>query len=45
MINFADSLGVEPFVLLGVWDKNLDVRPEQDWKQLKGRAVMEGDNV
>jgi len=41
MINFAESLGIEPFVLLGAWDKNLDVRPEQDWKQLKGRAVVE----
>ena len=40
MINFAESLSVEPFVLLGAWDKNLDVRSEQDWKQLKGRAVV-----
>ncbi len=41
MITFAESLGIEPFVLLGAWDKNLDVRPEQDWKELKGRAVSE----
>ena len=41
MINFAESLGIEPFVLLGAWDKNLDVRPEMDWKELKGRAVVE----
>ena len=41
MINFAESLGVEPFVLKGTWNKNLDVRPEQDWKELKGRAVVE----
>jgi UDPglucose 6-dehydrogenase len=41
MINFAESLGVEPSVLKGTWNKNLDVRPEQDWKQLKGRAVVE----
>jgi len=33
-------LDIEPFVLLGAWDKNLDVRPEQDWKELKGRAVV-----
>ena len=41
MINFAESLGIEPSVLKGTWNKNLDVRPEQDWKQLKGRAVVE----
>ena len=41
MINFAESMGVEPDVLRGVWEKNLDVRPEEDWKELKGRAVVE----
>ena len=41
MINFAESLEIEPFVLLGAWDKNLDVRPEQDWRELKGRAIVE----
>jgi len=40
MINFAESLDVEPSVLQGAWKKNLDVRPEQDWKKLKGRAVV-----
>ena len=34
-------MGIEPSVLIGVWNKNLDVRPEQDWKELKGRAVVE----
>ena len=41
MINFAQSLGVDPCVLNGAWDKNLDVRPEEDWRELKGRAVVE----
>jgi len=41
MIHFAQSLGVDPSVLNGVWDKNLDVRPEEDWRELKGRAVVE----
>jgi len=40
MINFAETLGVEPDVLKGAWEKNLNVRPEQDWKKLKGRAVV-----
>ena len=41
MINFAESLDIEPFVISGAWDKNLDVRPEQDWKSDKGRAVID----
>ena len=41
MINFAKNLGVEPNVLEGTWNKNLNVRPEEDWKELKGRAVVE----
>ena len=41
MINFAETLGVKPDVLKGAWEKNLDVRPEEDWKKLKGRAVVE----
>ena len=24
-----------------VWNKNLEVRPERDWEQLKGRAVVD----
>ena len=26
-------------VLEGVWEKNLEVRPERDWEKLVGRAV------
>tara|TARA_R100000008_G_scaffold84856_1_gene73313 strand:- start:253 stop:1107 length:855 start_codon:yes stop_codon:yes gene_type:complete len=40
MINFAESMDIEPFVLLGAWDKNLDVRPEMDWRKLKGRSIV-----
>jgi nucleotide sugar dehydrogenase len=40
MINFAESLDVYPEVLIGAWNKNLEVRPEEDWKKLKGRAVV-----
>ena len=42
MIEFAEMFGIEPSVLKCVWKKNLDVRPEQDWKKLKGRAVVDG---
>jgi len=41
MITFATNLNVTPSVLLGAWEKNLEVRPERDWEQLKGRAVSE----
>lgn len=39
LIYKASSLGVDPKVMLAVWEKNLEVRPERDWEQLKGRAV------
>ena len=41
MINFAESLDVNPTTMKGAWEKNLDVRPEEDWKELKGRAVVD----
>jgi UDPglucose 6-dehydrogenase len=37
----AADLGVSPTVMSAAWFKNLEVRPEQDWKQLKGRAVID----
>ena len=42
MINFGETIGIEMEVLSAVWRKNLEVRPEQDWKELKGRAVTDG---
>ena len=39
--NFAEDIGVNPSVLAAVWRKNLEVRPEQDCKELKGRAVID----
>jgi UDPglucose 6-dehydrogenase len=38
---FAASIGVHPTVMNAVWSKNLEVRPERDWEQLKGRAVID----
>jgi len=35
----ARTVGIEPMTLDGAWRKNLNVRPERDWEQLKGRAV------
>ena len=39
-IDYADSLNVDMNVLKAAWKTNLEVRPEQDWKGLKGRAVV-----
>ena len=41
MIDFAEMFDINPSVLKGAWEKNLEVRPEQDWKNLKGRAVTD----
>ena len=44
-INALIQLGLEldmtPEVLMAAWETNLDVRPEQDWKKLRGRAVTD----
>jgi UDPglucose 6-dehydrogenase len=37
----AFELGVETPTMKGAWDSNLSVRPEKDWEELKGRAVIE----
>ena len=42
MIKYAEEIGVEMNVLKGVWETNLQVRPEKDWEQLKGRSVVDG---
>jgi len=41
LINFGNELGLEMSVLKGAWETNLKVRPEKDWEQLKGRAVVD----
>jgi nucleotide sugar dehydrogenase len=43
IINFAESLNINPNVLNGVWETNLEVRPERDWEELKGRAIVEDE--
>ena len=39
MIHFGKNLDVDMNTLLGAWATNLQVRPEKDWEDLKGRAV------
>lgn len=40
---FAQKLGINTHTINGAWETNLEVRPEQDWKQLKGRAIDDED--
>ncbi len=35
----AKKLNIEPKVMSGAWQKNLEVRPQRDWEKLVGRAV------
>ena len=41
LIKLAEELDVSSNVLSSAWDTNLNVRPEEDWKELKGRAVVD----
>jgi len=41
LINLCAEMDIPARTLLGAWITNLNVRPEQDWKELKGRAVVE----
>ncbi len=40
MINFGDSKNIDLATLKGAWKTNLKVRPEKDWEELIGRAVL-----
>ena len=41
MINFLKENNLPSNVLEGVWNTNLHVRPEKDWENLKGRAIVD----
>tara|TARA_B110000459_G_C16492663_1_gene439559 strand:- start:51 stop:908 length:858 start_codon:yes stop_codon:yes gene_type:complete len=40
LLHFAQSIDVDLNVLEGAWKTNLEVRPEKDWENLKGRSVL-----
>jgi UDPglucose 6-dehydrogenase len=40
LITIGDELGTPMNILKGAWKTNLEVRPEQDWLKLKGRAII-----
>lgn len=35
----AKKLNIDPKVMNGAWEKNLEVRPNKDWEKLIGRAI------
>lgn len=39
LMSMANDVGVNMNVLEAAWKTNLEVRPEQDWNKLKGRAI------
>jgi nucleotide sugar dehydrogenase len=41
LITLGKELGVNMNTLEAAWETNLEVRPEQDWKELVGRAVSQ----
>ena len=41
LMSFAKDNGTRMNTLEAAWKTNLEVRPEEDWKDLKGRAVSE----
>lgn len=43
LASVARARGVKPTLLEAAWSKNLEVRPERDWEDLKGRAVVHDD--
>ena len=43
LITFIDQLNLDLKTLKGAWETNLVVRPEKDWEELKGRAVVEDE--
>ena len=45
LINFGDSLSINLNVLKGAWKTNLKVRPEKDWEELLGRAVINEEEI
>ena len=43
MITFGEDLGMDLNTLQGAWETNINVRPEKDWEELKGRSIVKED--
>lgn len=45
LLKVGRDLDLDLFTIRGTWQTNLEVRPEQDWKELKGRAVVDENQL
>ena len=45
LIYFCNENNIPARALVGAWETNLNVRPEKDWEELKGRAVSSKNNL
>ena len=45
IIDICNKWDIPCDTLSGAWETNLKVRPEKDWENLKGRAVVEDDET
>jgi UDPglucose 6-dehydrogenase len=43
LIHYCNENEIPAKTLIAAWDTNLKVRPEKDWEELKGRAVMDDE--
>ena len=44
LVKLCEEYDFHPNVLVGAFETNLEVRPEKDWEELKGRAVVDENN-
>ena len=42
-IDFSLTTGVKPIILKAAWEKNLEVREEQDWLKIEGAVTTKGN--
>jgi len=38
-IKCAENLGIDPIIMKAAWEKNLKVRPQRDWEDIKGSVI------
>jgi UDPglucose 6-dehydrogenase len=43
-IGLFEEIGIDPKVMKSVWQKNLEVREEHDWKDIEGAVTKEKNN-
>jgi UDPglucose 6-dehydrogenase len=44
-INYSNSIGVDPKLLKAAWEKNLEIREDKNWLQIKGTITNDDQGV